>query len=140
MIVSPGSGSKLANMNGAIKPMSAPSLIRRGLIGIAAVALPFAALGAAVVSIVFREAKFYFAVLGVAYLVVGGMAWACVRGAGFSTRLTIFLTVLPFGVLVLLALPVRYGDKGTGFLIALGEFALALIVAWGTASRLARRH
>jgi hypothetical protein len=88
----------------------------------------------------FREAKLYFAVLGVAYLVVGGMAWACVRGARFSPRLTVFLTALPFGVLVLLALPVRYGDNGVGFLIALGEFAFALLVAWCTASRLAKRR
>lgn len=118
--------------------MSALSVIRRVLIGVAAVALPFAALGAAVFCLAFREATLYFAVLGVAYLVVGGMAWACVRGAGFSPRLAMFLTALPFGVLVLVALPVRYGDKGAGFLIALGELALALLVAWWTGSRLAK--
>ena len=115
-------------------------MIRRGLIGIAAVALPFVALGAAVFSMVLREAKLYFAVLGVAYLVVGGMAWACVRHAGFSPRFAMFLTALPFGVLVLVALPVRNGDNGVGFLIALGELALALLVAWWTASRLTKRR
>lgn len=120
--------------------MSVPSIIRRGVIGVAAVALPFVALAAAVVSIALREGKIYFAVLGVAYLVVGGMAWACVRGAGFSPWLAILLTVLPFGVLVLVAVPVRYGDNGEGFLIALGEFALALLVAWLMASRLAKKR
>jgi hypothetical protein len=120
--------------------MSALSVIRRGLIGIAAVALPFVALGSAVFSIAFGDATLYFAVLGVAYLAVGGMAWTCVRGAGFSPRLAMFLTALPFGILALVSLPVRYGDNGAGLLISLGQFALALLVAWWAASRLARKR
>ena len=121
--------------------MSALSVIRRGVIGVGAVALPLVALGAALLSTyTYRDATLYFVLLGVAYLAVGGMARTCVRSAGFSPWLAMLLTTLPFGILLLLALPVRYGDNGTGFLIALGEFSLALLVAWLTAGRLARRR
>ena len=120
--------------------MSALSVLRRGLLGIAAVVLPFAALGAAVISLVLRDGVLYFALLSVAYLLTGGMAWACVRKAVFSPRLAVVLTTLPFGVLALLAFPIRYGAIGTGFLLALGEFALALLVAWWAANRLARKQ
>ena len=121
--------------------MSALSILRRGFIGVAAVALPAAGLVAALLlGYHFRDPEHYLAGLGLAYLAVGGMAWTGVRFAGFSTGLAMALPSLPFVLLLLIAFPVRYGDTGTGFLIAFGELALAVFVAWWAASRLARNR
>ena len=42
--------------------------------------------------------------LGVTVVLVGGLAWTCVRVAHFQPRLAVFLTTFPFGVLLLLTL------------------------------------
>ncbi len=117
--------------------MSRSSVIRSGTIGVAAVAAPSVALGITVVCII-RGLGPYQGMLGVTFVLVGGLAWACVRVAHFPPRLAMFLTTFPFGVVVLLTLAALVTGSAAGFLIALGELALAVFIAW-TATRLARR-
>ena len=69
---------------------------------------------------------------------VGGLAWVCVRVAHLPARFAIFLTTLPFGVLVLLTLSALVIGNPGGFAIGLGNLALAVLIAWG-GTRLARR-
>jgi hypothetical protein len=117
--------------------MSALSVIRGGVIGILAVAAPAVALGIAVVCII-RGLGPYLGMLGVTLVLVGGLAWACVRVAHFPARLAIFLTTLPFGLLLLLTLSALVTGNPGGFVIGLAGLALAVLVAWG-ATHLASR-
>jgi len=113
------------------------SVIRRGVIGILAVVVPAIALGIAVVFII-RGLGPYLGMLGITLVLVGGLAWTCVRVAHVPPRLAIFLTTLPFGVLLLLTLSALVTGNPGGFVIGLGNLALAVFVAWG-GTRLARR-
>jgi len=64
--------------------------------------------------------KPFLGLLAVTLVLVDGLAWASVRVAHFSPRLTVFLTTLPFGVLVLLTLTALARGNGGGFLLCLG--------------------
>lgn len=112
-------------------------MIRGGVIGVTAVAAPSVALGIAVVCIV-RGLGPYLGMLAVTFVLVGVLAWACVHVGHFQPRLAVFLTTLPFGVLVLLTLSALLTGSAAGFLIALGELAFAVFIAWA-ATHLARR-
>jgi hypothetical protein len=76
--------------------------------------------------------------LCVTYLLVGGLAWACVRVAHFPPPLAVFLTTFPFGVLILLTLGALSRGDDAGFLICLGELALAMLVAWAATRQAGR--
>lgn len=117
--------------------MSIASVVRAGLIGVTAVAAPSAALGITVVSIV-RGWQPFLGLLGVTLVLVGGLAWVCVRVAHFSPRLAILLPTIPFGVLVLLTLSALARGNGGGFVLCLGQLVLAICAAWA-ATRLATR-
>ena len=117
--------------------MSALSVIRGGVIGILAVVVPSVTLGIGVVFII-RGLGPYLGMLGLTLLLVGGLAWGCVRVAHFPARFAIFLTTLPFAVLVLLTLSALITGNPGGFAIGLGNLALAVLIAWG-GTRLARR-
>jgi hypothetical protein len=105
--------------------------------GVTAVVAPSVALGVALVFTI-RGVEPYSLMLGVTYLLVGGLAWACVRVAHFRPRLAVGLTTFPFGVALLLVLGQIGKDIAAGFLLCLVELALAVLVAWA-ATRLAKR-
>ena len=111
-------------------------MIRSGTIGVAAVAAPSVALGITVVCII-RGLGPYLGMLGVTFVLVGGLAWACVASVISRPGWQCFST-FPFGVVVLLTLGGLVTGSAAGFLIALGELALAVFIAW-TATRLTRR-
>ena len=117
--------------------MSTFPVVRRGVIGVAAVAAPSVALGITTVFII-GGLKPFLGLLGVTLVLVGGLAWVCVRVAYFPPRLAVFLTTFPFGVLVLLTLSALVRGNGGGFLLCLGQLALAVCIAWA-ATRLAMR-
>ena len=82
--------------------MTTLSVVRGGVIGVTAVAAPSVALGITTAFIVGGLKP--FGLLGVTVVLVGGLAWTCVRVAHFQPRLAVFLTTFPFGVLLLLTL------------------------------------
>jgi hypothetical protein len=115
--------------------MSTLSAVRGGIIGVAAVAAPAIVTGVAEIFII-RGLWPFFGLLCVAFVFVGGLAWACVRVAHFPRGLAVFLTTLPFSVLTLMTLySLGTGNAGP-FLFCFGQLALAVFVAW-TAARLA---
>ncbi len=117
--------------------MSTLSLIRAGIIGTAAVALPGAAYGAALV-FTLRGAEPFLGLLAVAVGLVGVLAWTCVRVARFPGGLAIALTTLPFAVATLLTVNALLTGSAAGFLIQAAILAFAGGVA-GTGTRLAKR-
>ena len=123
-----------------VRPMSAFSVIRGIAIGIAAVAVPTVAVAG--IEVFYRSSPslgIFVCSLSVLFVLVGGLAWACVRVAHFPPSLAILLTGLPFGVLVLITAWVSDLDKWlVAFLLLLVQLVLAVFVAWA-ATRLARR-
>ena len=112
-------------------------MVRGGSNGLTAVAAPSVALGITTAFIV-GGLKPSLGLLGVTVVLVGGLAWICVRVAHFPPRLAVFLTTFPFGVLMLLTLGALGRGNGGGFFLCLGQLALAVCVAWA-ATRLAMR-
>ncbi len=117
--------------------MSALTIIRAAAVGVAAVALPGAAYGVAVVSIL-RGAETFLGFVAVALAVAGALAWTCVRFAHFSTILAIVLTTIPFLVTTLLTVTALFSGSPTGFVIQALILAAAVGVTWA-ATRLAKR-
>ena len=117
--------------------MSALSVVRGGAIGIAAVVIPSIALGVTTAYIIAGLPPF-LGLLGVTLILVGGLAWVCVRVAHFSPRLAVVLTTFPFGAILVLTLSALVKGNGGGFVICLGQLALAVSVAW-VGTLLARR-
>jgi hypothetical protein len=113
-------------------------VVRGVVIGVTAVAVPSVALGITTVFIV-GGLKPFLGLLGVTVVLVGGLAWVCVHIGHFPPRLAVFLTTFPFGVLVLLTLSALAKGNGGGFVLCLGQLALAVCVAWA-ATRLAMRR
>jgi hypothetical protein len=118
--------------------MSTLSVIRAGTIGTAAVVLPGAAYGAALVFSIRGEEPF-LGFLGVALAVVGALAWTCVRFADFPSPLGIVLTTLPFMAATLFTVNPLITDKPVPFVIQAVILALAVGAAWG-GTRLAKRY
>ena len=84
--------------------MSALSVIRKGVIGVAAVVIPGIASGPAALYSplgILSPSSDFWGLLGIGYVLVGIFAAACVRVAHFSTRLAVVLTTLPSGVALL---------------------------------------
>jgi hypothetical protein len=117
--------------------MSAPSVIRAGVIGVLALVLPTVALGVAEVFIL-RGLGFFLGLLCVTLVLVAGLAWVCVRVAHFQPGLAMFLTTIPFGIVMLMTVRSIGTDNPAAFLIALVQLLVAVFVAW-SAARLARR-
>lgn len=117
--------------------MSALSAIGRVIIGIAAVAVPGAALGVALIFIL-RGLGPFIGVLCIAFACVGALAWVCVRIAHFSPRLAVVLTTLPFLFGPAVTLRSLATDNPAAFFIQFVVLALAVFVAWA-ATLLARR-
>ena len=120
-----------------VRRMTTLSMIRGGVIGVAAVAARSIALGITTVYII-GGLKPFLCLLGVTLVLVGGLAWTCVRVAHFPPRFAVFLTTFPFGVLVLLTLSALVRGNGGGFLLWFGQLTLAVCFAWA-ATRLAKR-
>jgi hypothetical protein len=117
--------------------MSALTVIRGGLIGLLAVVIPAAALGVTEVFILQGVGPF-LGLLGITYVMVGGLAWTCVRIAHFPPRLAIFLTTFPFGILLLMTLTALAASNPGGFFICLVQLALAVLVAWAATRQVGR--
>lgn len=117
--------------------MSVLSVIRAGVIGVAAVALPGAAYGTALVFSL-RGAGPFFGFIGVAVALVGALAWISVRSAHFPAPLAIILTTLPFAAATVLTLSALMRGDPAGFVIQAVILACAGCVAWA-GTRLARR-
>ncbi|HSI14507.1 MAG TPA: hypothetical protein VK961_20825 [Chthoniobacter sp.] len=115
--------------------MSALSVIRGGLIGIAAVVVPSAVLGAAAVYSL-AGAEPFIGLLCVSLAFVGGLAWVCVRFGRFSPRVAIILTTLPFTVFALMTMRTIGTDNSGAFLLWGVLLAIAVAIAYG-ATRLA---
>lgn len=96
----------------------------------AAVAIPTLALGVTVVAMI-RGVLLFCSFLGVTWVLVGGLAWVCVRAGRFSPRLGILLTTLPFGLAVLLTFSALADGNPGGFLLSLGQLLVAILIAWG---------
>jgi hypothetical protein len=112
-------------------------MIRAGLIGVAAVVVPGAALGAALVCSI-RGLGPFVGALCVTYPFVGALAWVCVRVAHFTARLAVVLTALPFTVFALVSLRPLYAGDPVPFFLWVGVLALAVLIAWA-ATGLAKR-
>jgi hypothetical protein len=117
--------------------MSALSIIRGAVIGVAAVALPGVAYGVAVVSIL-RGAETFVGFVALSLAVAGTLAWTCVRFAHFSTLLAVVLTTIPFMVTTLLTVSALFSGAPAGFLIQAVILAAAVGVTWA-ATCLAKR-
>jgi hypothetical protein len=117
--------------------MSALSIIRNAAVGVAAVALPGAAYGVAVVSIL-RGVETFLGFVAVALAVAGALAWTCVRFAHFSTPLAIVLTTIPFLLTTLMTVTALFSGSPAGFLIQAVILAAAVGITWA-ATRLAKR-
>ena len=105
------------------------SVMRAGIIGVAAVALPSAAYGTSLVFSL-RGAGPFFGFLGVAVVLVGALAWICVRSAHFPGPLAIVLTTLPFAAGTLLTVSALLRGDPAGFVIQAVILACAGCVAW----------
>jgi hypothetical protein len=117
--------------------MSTLSVIRAGIIGVAAVALPSAAYGTALV-FTLRGAGPFLGFLGVAVALVGALAWTCVRSAHFPGPLAIVLTTLPFAAATLLTVSALITGDPAGFVLQAVILACAGCVAWA-GTHLAKR-
>ena len=82
-----------------VRRMSALSVIRGGAVGVTAVLVPAIALGVSDVFIL-RGWGAFLGLLSVTCVLVGALAWVCVRVAHFPPALAICLTTLSFGILV----------------------------------------
>jgi len=117
--------------------MSALSVIRGGVIGLAAVALPAVALGVAEV-FTLRGLGPFVGLFCVTLLLVGILALACVRVAHFAPALAVFLTTVGFDALPLMTVRTIGSENPAPFLLALAQLTLGVFVAWA-GTRLAKR-
>ncbi len=117
--------------------MSALSVVRGGAVGLTAVVVPAIALGVSDVFIL-RGWGAFLGLLSVTCVLVGTLAWVCVRVAHFPPALAICLTALSFGILVLMTLLSHVNHNSGGFVFCFAQLLVAVLVAWA-ATRLARR-
>ena len=112
------------------------SVIRARAFGVAAIALPAVAVGFTL-DFIHRGLGPFAASLFVTLLLVGGLAWACVRVVHFPPVLAMFLTTAPFGFPVLVTTCFFPKFLVAFFLSSLVMLLLAVLTAWA-ATRLAR--
>jgi hypothetical protein len=117
--------------------VSALSVIRAGVVGVLALVVPTAALGVTEIFIL-RGLGFFLGFLCITLVLVAGLAWVSVRVAHFPPGLAMFLTTIPFGIIMLMTVRSIGTDNPAAFLIALVQLLVAVFVAW-SATRLAKR-
>ena len=124
-----------------VRRMSTLSVIRGGVIGLAAVAAPAAVLFVALGytwNTSLSGLVPYVAVLCIALALVAWLAWACVRIAHFPPRVAIVLTTLLFILLTIATVPSLAARTILPLLFWAVQLAGALFVAH-TATRRARQ-